>query len=169
MIELAAPAPIGIGTADCEALSSYVQRLALGNGTFPGQLAHRLLAWLQDGRPREIGSWHEHPRSLFLGRNINAFELADTWLRLLKMVLPTHTLARLSANPWAVAFPSRGFLRSHLAWCPDCLSTDRVPYHRLVWTLQPVTGCLIHSAVLADRCFRCTRRLPVVHDPKFRS
>lgn len=164
MIELAAPSPIGVGTAECEALSSYVQRLAVGNGTFPGQLAHRLLAWLQDGIPNKIGSWHEHPRSLFLGRNINAFELANTWLRLLKIVLPTQSLARLTANQWAAAFPSRGFLKSHLAWCPDCLGTDRTPYHRMVWTLQPVTGCLIHDAALVDRCHRCGRRPPVVHE-----
>lgn len=164
MIELASPAPIGVGTAECEALSSYVQRLAVGNGTFPGQLAHRLLAWVQDREYSKIGSWHEHPRSLFLGRNINAFELANTWLRLLKIVLPSESLTSLSANQWATAFPPRGFLKSHLTWCPICLGNDLVPYHRLIWTLQPVTRCLVHSAALVDQCPRCRRKLPIIHE-----
>lgn len=164
MIELAAPAPIGVGTAACEALSSYVQRLAVGNGTFPGQLVHRLLAWVQEGKHAKIGSWNEHPRSLFLGRNINAFELADNWLRLLELVIPFRSLAMLSANRWATAFPARGVLKAHLAWCPLCLGDDAIPYHRLIWTLEPVTGCLTHTAALVDRCPRCGRMPPVIHE-----
>jgi transcriptional regulator with XRE-family HTH domain len=164
MLQLGAPHPVGIGTPECESLSSYVQRLAIANGTFPGQLVHRLLAWVQQGDIQEIGAWNEHPRGVYLGRNINAFGLATTWLGLLAKVVPHQPLIHLTANQWAQAFPSRGFLHPTLCWCPICLAQDREPYHRLLWMLQPVTHCILHGVTLAGRCPRCRRFAPIIHD-----
>src|SRR4051794_27276870 len=114
MLRLGSLQPIGIGTPECEAMSSYVQRLAAANGTFPGQLVHRVLGWLQQEKPRKVGAWNEHPRSVYLGRNNNAFGLAATWVNLLAQVLPGPPLVCLTANQWALAFPSRGFLHATL-------------------------------------------------------
>jgi hypothetical protein len=164
MLQLGTPNPLGIGTPECESLSSYVQRLAFANGTFPGQLVYRLLGWMQQGEMSKIGAWNEHPRSVYLGRNNNAFGLASTWLRLLEQVVPHQPLIHLTANQWAQAFPSRGFLHATLCWCPICLAKDREPYHRLLWMLQPVTHCMLHGVTLAGRCPNCHRFAPIIHD-----
>jgi transcriptional regulator with XRE-family HTH domain len=164
VIQLGSPTPIGIGTAECEALSSYVQRLAASNGTYPGQLVHRLLGWLQSGEPSGVGLWMSRPQSFYLGRNINAFGLAETWLHALDHVLPGNGLKKLTANYWAPAFPSRGVLKASLAWCPDCLAGDLIPYHRLLWQLQPGARCRRHRILLSTQCSRCGRAPPVIHD-----
>lgn len=164
MIELATPAPIGIGTPHCESLSSYVQRVAEGNGTFPGQLVHRLLGWIAQSQSSNAGSWCAHPKRVLLGRNINAFGYANAWIETLGRVLDRVPLESLVANRWADAFPSRGLLTATMRWCSCCLREDGVPYHRLVWALQAVEYCELHKRTLARRCPRCRRPPPVLHD-----
>jgi transcriptional regulator with XRE-family HTH domain len=164
MLELGTIAPIALGTRDCESLSSYVQRLAAANGTFPGQLAYRALGWIEQNRTREIGGWCDHPRRVYLDRNINAFGLSAAWSSLLGTITPELPLTALTTNSWDLAFPARGFLHSTLHWCPLCLAGDDVPHHRLTWMLQPVSHCPVHDVYLSNRCSGCGRTPPVLHD-----
>ncbi len=164
MLQLGTPSPIGVGTPACEALSSFVQRTAAINGTFPGQLVHRILGWVQANRADALGSWQHHPRQVYLGRNINAFDLALVWRELLAKIVPGPPLIHLTANQWDFGFPTRGFLHSTLHWCPPCLAGDKYPYHRLAWMLRPVTICVEHGCMLASLCPRCQRAPPVVHE-----
>lgn len=164
MLQLGTPSPIGVGTPECEALSSFVQRTAALNGTFPGQLVHRILGWLQANRADALGGWQDHPRRVYLGRNINAFDLALVWRELLAQVVTGPSLIHLTANQWDRGFPTRGFLHAALHWCPLCLESDRLPYHRLAWTLRPVTTCVEHRCILATACPRCLRAVPVIHE-----
>ena len=164
MLQLSAPSPIGIGTQECESLSSFVQRTAEANGTFPGQLVHRILGWLADGHSHEIGGWCHHPRKVYLGRNNNSFGLATIWLKLMAQVVPEAGLIHLTTNQWDFAFPTRGFLHSTLHWCPLCLAADKNPYHRLLWMLGPITICVRHHVMLARLCPRCRRPPPILHD-----
>ena len=164
MLQLGAPSPIGVGTPKCEALSSFVQRTAALNGTFPGQLVHRILGWVQVSRADALGTWQHHPRRVYLGRNINAFDLALVWRELLAKVARGPSLVHLTANQWDHGFPTRGFLHSTLHWCPPCLVGDKIPYHRLLWMLRPVTVCIEHGCMLVSLCPRCLRAPPVVHE-----
>ncbi|KAB2916773.1 MAG: helix-turn-helix domain-containing protein [Dechloromonas sp.] len=158
------PDPIGVGTPSCESLSSYVQRLAKLHGTRPGQLVFRLLAWLERGEKSKAGSWAARSGRLLLRNNINGFSLANSWLRALQVATQRTGLHELTTRLWDHNFPTRGFLRSSLAWCPSCLAEDPVPFHRLSWQLQPTRVCLCHQDTLRTRCTRCLTAIPILHD-----
>lgn len=158
------PPPLGIGTAHCESLSGYVQRLAALHGSRPGQIVFRVLAWIDQGRSVNAGRWASTPGRLLPGNNINGFNQADSWLRALQYATKRSNLDCLTTRGWDANFPTRGFLSSHLAWCPLCLTTDGDPYQRLVWLINPVRACLVHRIPLQRRCVRCKRALPVLHD-----
>lgn len=158
------PDPIGVGTPVCESLSSYVQRLALLHGTRPGQLVFRLLTWLERGEKSKAGAWAPRPGRLLLRNNINGFSQADSWLRALQIATHRTGLDALTTRAWDHSFPTRGFLKPSLAWCPVCLTEDAVPYHRLSWLLQPTRLCLLHQQRLRIRCMRCLKTIPILHD-----
>jgi hypothetical protein len=40
-------------------------------------------------------------------------------------------------------------------YCPSCLSSDNVPYFRLIWRLAVVPICVIHKEFLQSRCGNC--------------
>lgn len=162
-MRIEAPSPIGCGTVECEALSSYVQRLASANGTYPGQLLHRFLAWIKEGSPDAVGVWNNRPSQLILGRNCNAFSHGDHWASVVSKVTGQEALT-LTANGWADAFPSKGFLNASLRWCPRCIAEDTTPYHRLLWMIGPARRCVRHNCRLVETCPQCHRPPPVLHE-----
>ncbi len=164
MIEFAVPEPIGVGTPGCESLSSYVQRLAAINGTYPGQIVHRALGWIDVSKPGNVGQWCERSGRLNGGRSNNSFGTARAWLDLLILTARRFDLSALTTIAWDRAFPTRGFQHSTLHWCPLCLAEDRIPYHRLVWMLRPVVRCERHNVVLVTRCGNCGRLPAVLHE-----
>lgn len=156
--------PIGAETRECESLSSYVQRLAAVHGTLPGPLLHRLVSWMAHSNWSMVGTWARRTGVVRLGKNINGFRHADHWLRIITPLTGRSDLLRLTTRPWDAQFPTRNFLRPTLAWCPHCLSEDLLPYHRLIWALQPVTSCVKHLSPLITRCPSCGQRIPVIHE-----
>lgn len=158
------PPPLGLGTDQCESLTGYVQRLAAMHGARPGAVLFRILAWIDQSNSRNIGRWSPSPGRLLPGNNINGFNQADSWLRALQYATKRSNLDCLTTRGWDANFPTRGFLSSHLAWCPRCLATDDDSYQRLVWLINPVRACLVHRVPLQRRCARCKRALPVLHD-----
>lgn len=160
---LTSPDPIGIGTAACESLTSYVQRLAQLHQVAPSQILYRVLTWCEAGDLRGVGKWRERPRRLRTG-NFNAFKHADAWVRALQRATGRANLHHLTTRGWDHNFPSRGFLATHLRWCPLCLSEDNAPYHRLSWMLTAVRCCDLHERWLAACCARCGRSIPVFHE-----
>lgn len=156
--------PRGIGTAQCESLSGYVQRVSALHGSRPGSVLFRILAWIDQGHSQNIGRWFPRHGRLLMGNNINGFKQADSWLRALQCATRRSDLTHLTTRGWDTNFPTRGFLSSYLAWCPLCLATDPDPYHRLAWLIDPVRGCVIHRRPLQRRCARCKKELSVLHD-----
>ncbi len=161
---LTSPAPRGIGTDQCESLSSYVQRVAALHGSRPGQLVFRFFTWIDQGRSRNVGAWSHSRGRFLLGNNVNGFNQADSWVKALQAVTRRTDLSHLTTRGWDHLFPSRGFLAPVLAWCPLCLSTDAEPYHRLVWMLHPTCSCTVHRVSLQRCCARCRLPPPVLHD-----
>ena len=156
--------PLGVGTAGCESLSSYVQRLAVAHGCLPGQLVFRLLTWLDLGKQEMIGQWQRRPGRVRIGKNNNSFLHAVIWLQLLQRVTNRCDLTYLTTRAWDHLFPTRGFQRASLAWCPLCLAEDKEPYHRLSWMFQSSRLCPRHRIPLKTRCVRCGRLPPIVHE-----
>jgi predicted RNA-binding Zn-ribbon protein involved in translation (DUF1610 family) len=150
--------------ANCESLSSYLIRSAWALGISPGQLVHRVLAWAGEHRPALFGSWRRRPRVYLIGRNINCHSHGATWLRVLQEAAGSSELKFLTSLDWDACFPSRGFQRSTLAWCPICLRDDKIPYHRLTWMIQAYRTCTTHRISLVERCAQCQRSVPVTHE-----
>lgn len=165
MIPLLPPlSPIAPATADGESLSSYAMRVAASEGILPGQLVSRVLAWVDQKRPEMIGRWCRRPQRVRIGFNNNCFAHANVWLRLMQRLTGRADLEPTTTARWDCNFPTRHFQRSHLAWCPLCLSEDPQPYHRLLWMLQPVRVCIRHNALLTKSCPQCGHQLPVIHE-----
>lgn len=156
--------PIGIGTSECESLSSYAQRLAAEHHTLPGQMVFRILAWLDANRPAALGTWARSTGHLRIGFNNNSFMHADAWVRALQRFTRRADLSDLTTRAWDHLFPTRGFQNDTLKWCPMCLAEDAVPYHRLSWSLRPTSVCSRHRLILEHRCAHCGRTMPVLHD-----
>lgn len=157
-------APQGLGTADVESLSSYVQRLAAANATYPGQLVFRYLAWMDRGLAGRIGMWSDRCGRVRVGFNLNSFGLADVWLCLLQRATGRADLLTLTTRTWDDAFPTREFQTATQEWCPFCLQEDRLPYYRMRWTIRRTRVCLRHQRLLQRRCARCGKAPPVLHD-----
>jgi len=156
--------PIGVGSAEVESLSSYVQRLSWAHGGMPGQLVHRVLRWLDQRDYESVGKWALRPGRLRIGFNNNSFSLADTWIRLIHQVTGRADLPPMTTRDWDHRFPTRGFEASSLGWCALCLKEDAEPYHRLAWMVQPVRVCLKHGRALQRQCRRCGKMPAVLHD-----
>jgi hypothetical protein len=155
---------IGAGTPQCESLSSYVQRLSALHSILPGQLIFRCLTWVERRCPEMIGSRARRSGRLILGRNINGYSTAISWLKILQQMSGKADLDHLTTIAWDRLFPTRGFQRLESAWCPQCLREDAVPYHRLAWMLQSVKICTAHKLPLSTRCPKCGKKIPVLHE-----
>ena len=92
--------PLGIGTSEGESLSSYVQRIAAADCTLPRPLLHRLVAWLAQEKQTAIGNWSRRTGVVHLVSNLNGFNHADHWLRILAQLTQRDDLRGLSTRPW---------------------------------------------------------------------
>lgn len=156
--------PLAIGTPDCESLSGYIQRCCGLLGILPGQLVSRVLGWLAAEHVEQIGHWKRRCGNVPLNQHANGFGGGRQFSALLHAVTGRTDLEKLTIGTWDWLVPTRGVLRPSLGWCPACLASDPIPYHRLSWALQPVTVCAIHKTSLASLCPTCGREVPVLHD-----
>lgn len=156
--------PVGLGGPDVESLSSYFLRSAESVRVLPGQLVFRMFTWTDRQRHSQVGQWCRRPGRVRVGKNINSYLHANVWLRLMQRYTQRADLEQLTTHRWDHLFPSRGFQRAHLTWCPLCLRSDSIPYHRLAWMLQVTRVCLHHKLYLQDRCGHCGRMIPVTHE-----
>jgi hypothetical protein len=71
-------------------------------------------------------------------------------------------LRSLTMLAWANILPSKGLLRSHRAWCSDCLREHATVYEPLLWCIAAVEVCPRHGRPLTSRCPHCSETLPVL-------
>ena len=156
------PEPIGLGDADVESLSGYLQRVAAVN-RLP---VASLLAAIE---------WVRHKSACPTNPDLCPWDLAG----LASLTRhPVATLEQMSLAPLYHVFygarPAqpeaiRQFVASHgrgvlftrsRRYCPDCLRDTLV--FRLRWQFREVTVCLQHEALLAERCLACGQSSPVL-------
>ena len=91
--------------------------------------------------------------------NLNGFsEAANRWRLTIETLTGgtnLHCLTMLILHDVVAQGRNQPTLKSSFAWCPECLRTDSVPYHRLLWALHPVTVCPTHECPLLEICPRC--------------
>lgn len=141
-----------------ESLSSWIVRTADAHGMSTQQLG----AWLM-GRGRQIfcedvdrGSWNALLEALWRATGQASDIMMQGTLRVFEGVL-WGEMPRQGVARWVLPIIKYGTLRSGygVQYCAECLATDEIPYHRLVWRLAFNVTCPTHQILLRDRCNRC--------------
>jgi transcriptional regulator with XRE-family HTH domain/AraC-like DNA-binding protein len=162
-------APIGVGTAFVEGLTSYVSRLAAAHSVSVGNLVGRELS---DNGPGPLPLVHpskrlQNGRSLFHGFAGASYSLNGAgdsprlWIEVLEAKTCRRELRVLTLLPFEEILPDTKLFRKRRAWCPDCFRGWRKGgdhlYDPLLWSLRPVSFCPLHRQPLQERCPWCNR------------
>lgn len=154
--------PIGLGTPYVESLTGYIARLAEAHCVSAGTLLSKEIA----GRVGINDDLCSPPKEKKPASNLEPVNgltrVAASWVQTLELLTHRHDLSGLTMLPWAKLLPWRGLLRSHRAWCPQCLDTQTTTYEPLLWNLEAVEVCPVHARPLVSRCPHCRQILPVL-------
>jgi hypothetical protein len=155
--------PLGMGTAEVESLTSYINRLAWAYRVNPRVLvAQEILPHLSGSHyvqasPSKLGGFGRTRSMIVNGAN----EAACDWAETLAQLTMKSDLHHLTLHLWANGLPNWGLLRSTPQWCPVCYhewrEQEKSIYQPLMWTLQAVTVCLPHQRRLMEQCPACQK------------
>ncbi len=161
-------APLGIGTASVECLTSYINRLAWMYRVGPRVLvAEAIVPHLKGSHYIRSSLYHLAGFCRRGAMNVNGTgEVPFDWSDALGHLTMRSDLQTLTGNRWASHLPTRGFLRATPAWCSTCIHEWRergLPiYQPLVWMLQVVTICPQHRRRLEEQCPHCQKSQSVI-------
>lgn len=155
--------PIGVGTADCEGLISYLVRLARAHS-----INARLLIRSQfdrycghQGGLRYANFFSDYARTLHgTGAYAKSFSGAA------ESLTTREGLQLLTMLPWRGIVPpiGNGLVAKRPRWCTTCLRESRESRHGayfpLAWYLELGTACHRHGKRLNERCPWCLRQQP---------
>jgi hypothetical protein len=142
--------PKGLGTGQCENMSSYLARLAAQHHVSIQKLCGYLVQY--DPQHRSID-----PDKCATARIFDTtFPLIDA----LETVTGRQEVRFCSISPLRTVLHFRGRTSSEsLRHCPECIKEDAYPqsWNRLIWDLPFVTACPIHlKRLVPSRCGRPT-------------
>jgi hypothetical protein len=167
-------APLGMGTAEVESLTSYVNRLAWAYRVNPRVLvAREILPHLSEKHyvqavPGRLGSFSPTRSMSINGTGV----VARDWAETLERLTMRTDLRSLTLHPWANGLPTWGLLRNVPQWCPVCYHEWREQkqpvYQPLMWTLQAVTACLRHTQPLVEQCPTCRKPQSAISSKRVR-
>lgn len=160
--------PIGIGTADPEAMTSYIQRVAREEDLPAVHFARHVLASAL-GRGDVPGcsrdEWGRYFAAIFQmvrGSVDGVGRHASTWTAALEEVLGRNDLRQLTLLPFASVLPPQGLTRPIKHVCPACLDgwqASSTPVHEpLRWRLPVLHFCFAHEEApvrLVSACRAC--------------
>lgn len=155
-------APVGLGSAVVESLTSYVARLAEAHDISVGTLVTREVL------PKVRSEFRRHEyrtpalKSTFLydAHTLNGVgQVSQDWIDVLEQLTGVRGLQYLTMGTWRQVISGADLLRRKRAWCPLCLEhwrdSNRQLYEPLLWALKEVSVCPTHACLLADRCPHC--------------
>lgn len=166
--KLYAPAPIGMGTAMGESLTSYLARLAAAHCVYPGILLREMILPLSDLAETQGKRLEQHPMFRRDGSGSHLINVTGSRAQAALQALETLTmrpdLSGLSLATLAEVLPLRGLTRSRLAWCPLCYeewqANEQIVYDPLLWKFREISLCVRHGVRLQTACPNCVRPLP---------
>ncbi|MDZ8052209.1 MAG: TniQ family protein [Aulosira sp. ZfuVER01] len=139
-----------------ESLTSYIARIAAAHHLFPGVLMEDIIAPLTHKKysSANLHKIYSHTAALN-GTGVMAEDLVNVFEQLtLQSNLRFLTLLGLSN-----LVPSINLLRRSRAWCPHCyhdwLQSGTIIYEPLLWSLNEVKLCSVHSFPLHQQCPHC--------------
>ncbi len=152
---------MGVATGQVEALSSFVSRLGGRRSMRASNVVSTALKHAARKRNDITGSRHSYQLN---GRSKGAVQTVTA----LKSATELKDLENMTLLPWQelIEPAMHGVLRPHIAYCRDCVRSDRqrheTPYIRLLWFISEVSSCPIHEVRLYDACLTCGERLPAI-------
>lgn len=156
-------APLGVGTAWVESLTSYTTRLAWTYRINPRILvAQEVLpsfentAYLRTS-PSTMNAFFRSWSARINGTG----EQVLSWVTALEQLTMRSDLRYLVLRAFTDGFPSRGLPRETPAWCPACyqqwMENGCLLYQPLMWTLKCMEICPLHRRRLEERCPFCSK------------
>lgn len=163
--------PIGVGTPECESLSSYVIRLAREHSLPPRRLISRIvLGGIGQGAPLCDAKFFRQYAATINGLG----QYAERFAAALGQATGRGDLASLTMLPWKGLLAPNGTPLTHATrrWCAVCLlqsrdcraphNQTREAYWPLSWSISAVSCCVRHDVALSHLCPHCGRRQPTL-------
>jgi len=147
----------GFNSADVESLPSYLHRVAFEHGVYVGEILRFI---------------HKHGVSQ---RLILCDAQLPSYITVAELVRPGRTTEMVrdllqkfggqnlsQSTLWILECAlgrSCGEVVKGFRWCPECfsemMSTESVPYFKLIWHMTAITACPIHRTPLSSECDFC--------------
>jgi len=150
--------PRGVGTAYCEALISYLTRLAEAHVVRPNILAKNIIVPLTKIRLETSSCNFNNSDS----RTINSYtSYAIAISRAIEILTLQKDLRNLTFIPWGDLLDRKGsrLLRDHVGICEECLDemekSESGIYYPLIWYVRYAKICSKHQRWLEDTCPTC--------------
>jgi hypothetical protein len=158
-------APMGVGSANVESLTSYLARLAAAHDISPAVLLTReiLPKVREEFRRHDYQAVHDVESTfVYEAHTLNGVgQRSQDWINVVEQLTGARGLEYLTMGTWRRVFSGVGLLRLRRAWCPLCLddlrSSTQPVYEPLIWALNEVSACPTHGCLLVDRCHHCRR------------
>lgn len=149
-----------------ESLISYLHRLAVANGyTPPAILARFCRRYLADHGRHDNLEHPQHPETFALFAALTGcppWELADASSHFFaqSFILPPQATTHIHLTDGTSLCCLRPQTRPRYLWpanhaqfCPYCL--QEAIYHRRIWLLKDIFGCVKHQCILVNHCEYC--------------
>jgi hypothetical protein len=151
---------LGSGTADVEAVPSYLVRLASAHGITTGHLLRIMLTSPGVSTVDLAAGIQSQPFAGLVRPNTTTQRVLERVLQ--HVVEPIETLTQGTFLALYPALKRSTFTYSKtVRWCPACLAeqvvTDGAAYLKLSWFLEGVEACSVHHLRLRNRCHQCQR------------
>ena len=168
---LAAPLdPIGLGTGEVEAMSSYLCRLSEDSMEMLVNYSEKILKHADALEGIEVNRKY----STETLRPCNGIgKIAKRCIHAMNLITKSKIdTTYLTSMPlrWLSTTNARGLMKENRVWCTQCWNEDRIrgyrPYLRLAWLFQHSKVCTVHGSRLSEYCPACgdpqiqTPRLP---------
>jgi ribosomal protein S27E len=156
--QLVSLAPQGLNSARCEALISYLTRLAAAHVVRPNVLVKEIIIPLTEINLDTSSCNFNSSYS----RTINSYtKYATTFTGVIEKLTLKENLKYLTFLPWGKLLDPKGsrLLRDHVGICPECLDeldkTETGIYYPLIWYMRAARICSKHNRVLRESCSTC--------------
>lgn len=159
--------PIGTGSEFVESLTSYLARVAFEHNTSVGHLVNKLLIPSMDKdylhRSRDFGGNRFYEGA----KTINGYmENSLSVVKAIEKLTVRDDIHKLTLIRWKNVFPLRELLKKSLAWCPFCIKewkeNNKTVYYPLIWSIDLVHMCHIHSCFLINKCPTCFKQQDIL-------
>lgn len=139
---------------ECEAISSWASRAALGMGLpLPELMSY--LGWGGRSSGRRPNGGGGRNLDLWLGECFSDMPFRDDEL-FYPLEHARQLMAGIVSGQWAPAQVLLGDgAEGRYRFCPMCLGEDRLPYFRQEWRFEGWRACWKHDCLMEDHCPSC--------------